>query len=145
MKEETTSRLEQAIQEIKTKAEAERFLNEHGVEERFFHEYLNSYIAEHDLVLGDVIERSGVSKNYVYNILNGDTKMPGRDKVIALSIAAGMNLTEVNRTLKIAGHNSLYPKNPRDIYIASCINRGLCDITKINLELEEEGLPLIKL
>ena len=143
MKEETTSRLEEAIQKIKSKEDAERFFDDHGVEQRFFYQYLNQFIADNNLVVSDIIEKSGISKNYVYNILNGNTKQPGRDKIIAISIASGMNYTEVNRALKISGHNELYPKNKRDIHITSCLNRGITNILIINIELSEMGLEPI--
>ena len=145
MKEETTSRLEALLKDVTSKEEAASFAEAHKSEPKFFYEYMNDYIAVNDLIPNEVIALSGISRNYVYNILNGNTKNPGRDKVIALCIAAGMNLVEVNRGLKIAGHNSLYPKNPRDIHIAALINRGVQSILDINLELHELGLIEIEI
>ena len=145
MKEETTNRLDLLLKNISTREDAIEFAENHSAGMRFFYEYLNDYIALKGLVISQVIMDSGISRNYVYNILNGNKKNPGRDKVIALCIAAGMDLTEVNRGLKIAGHNSLYPKNPRDIQIASLINRGEKSVLKINLELHELGLTEIEI
>ena len=144
-KEETTSRLEALLKSVSAKEDALGFAEAHSAGTRLFYEYMNAFIASKGLVVNEVISRSGISRNYVYNILNGNTKNPGRDKVMALCIAAGMNIDEVNRGLKIAGHNSLYPKNPRDIQIASLINRGETSVLKINLELHELGLPEIEI
>ena len=144
MSDETTSRLDSILKNIKTKEEAEGFVKEHAEAPKFFYEYLNEYIAEHRIVVSEMIERSGISKNYIYNILNGVTKHPGRDKVIAVCIAAGMDLNELNRGLKISGNNGLYPKNERDIHIASCVNRGMMEVTVINLELEKIGVAILE-
>ena len=143
MKEETTTRLENILQNVDNIDDAESFVEEHGKDYGFFHEYLNEYIAHHNVEIPQLITKSGISRNYIYNIINGDTKNPGRDKVIAICIGAGMNLTELNRALKITGHNNLYPKNERDIYIAALVNQGIGDVTKINLELHSKGIRLL--
>ena len=143
MKEETTSRLEKIMKTLKDESHAEGFSSEHALPSRAFNEYINDYIAEKDIIVSEMVQRSGISKNYVYNILNGITKSPGRDKIIAICIAAGMNLDELNRGLQLSGNNKLYPKNKRDIYIATCVNQGLTDVTKINLELEKSGIEII--
>lgn len=144
MNDETTSRLEQALKSVKTDSQAKDFATNHSVGFKYFFEYINAYIADRQIVVSEMIARSGVSTNYIYNILNGVTKNPGRDKIIAICIAAGMNLDEVNRGLKISGHNHLYPKNERDVYIAACINRGEQNITNINIELERLGIDPIQ-
>lgn len=144
MKEETTGRLESLLKEVDSLEKAKDFAEKHGKEPQFFYGYINEYIGQHKLDLGEVISKSGISKNYIYNILNGKTKLPGRDKIIALCIAAGMTVEEVNRGLKIAGHNGLYPKNKRDILISALINQGMTDVTSINLKLEKEGEAIIE-
>lgn len=143
MKDETTTRLENILQSVDNLDDAETFAEEHGKHYGFFYEYLNEYIANHNVEIPQLIIKSGVSKNYIYNILNGDTKNPGRDKVIATCIGAGMNLTELNRALKIAGHNSLYPKNERDIFIAALVNQGIGDVTRVNIELHAKGIKIL--
>lgn len=144
MKDETTNRLAGILKEVESKEAALEFSKNHSMDYGKLHNYINDYIVKSGVDIGVMIEKSGISTNYVYNILNGRTKKPGRDKVLALCIGVGMNLDEINRGLQIAGHNRLYPKNPRDIYISYCINKGLKDVTLINLELEEHGLGLIE-
>lgn len=142
MKDETTSRLEEILNNVDSEEKAKKFAEEHGIERRFF-EYINDYIATHKKIAGSIIEKCGISKNYIYNILNGKTKNPGRDKILAICIASGMTIDEVNRGLKIAGHNPLYPKNERDIHISSCINKGIDDVTQINLMLSDRGIEIL--
>ena len=143
MSEESTRNLEGTLASVGKGVDAERFVNEHESKYRFFYEYLRDYIAENGLDATDVITKSRISKNYVYQITNGVKKRPTRDKVIALCVAAGMDVAHVNRALRIGGCNALYPKNKRDIYIAECINLGKTDITEVNIILDAKGVELL--
>lgn len=144
MKEETTSRLDQILKSVDSHSDAKKFAEDHAVQPKFFYEYVNDYIAEHEIVVSEMVELSGISTNYIYGILNGRTKSPGRDKIIAICIAAGMTLDELNRGLEISGNNPLYPKNERDIHIAACVNKGERDVTRINIQLDEAGIEPLK-
>jgi len=143
MSEESTRNLEGTLASVGKSVDSEIFVSEHESKYRFFYEFLNDYIAENGLDITDIITRSRISKNYVYQITNGVKKRPTRDKIIALSIAAGMDVAHVNRSLRIGGCNALYPKNKRDIYIAECINLGKTDITDVNIILDEKGVELL--
>lgn len=140
----TTKRLEDMLKNVKGERDAAEFIAKNlndGYET--FAEYFNDYIAYKRLKLPDIMAKSGVSRNYFYNILNGD-RNPGRDKIIALCIGAGMNYDETNRALKIAGTGILYPKNERDIRIGIAINNRVASVLELNLVLEREGLRIIE-
>ena len=92
--------------------------------------------------MSEVIKKSNISRNYVYNIVNGD-RNPGRDKIIALCIGAGMNYSEINRALKIAGEGVLYPKNERDARIAAAVNNGIDSVVNLNIILAGEHLRIL--
>lgn len=141
---ETTSRLENILNNIKSDSEVEEYIANHTrhVYESF-DQYFNDYIAEHALILAEIIKRSNISKNYVYNIVNGNRR-PGRDKIIALCIAAGMKCSEVNRALKIANEGILYPKKERDARIIIAVNRGIKSVMELNFILESEHLEIIE-
>lgn len=98
-----------------------------------FHKYYTAYLNEHNLERADIQRISRIKKATFYDIVNGK-KTPNRDKVLALAIASGMDLTQVNRCLKLAGKNELYPKNERDFIIIYALNQ------KCNLEQVEELL-----
>ena len=108
---EKTSRLEDALTNVRTSQQREQFLKQY-TEDGYdrFADYLNEYMAEHDIDLAELLCRSNISRNYVYNIINGD-RNPGREKIIALCIGAGMNCSEINRALKIAQEGILYAKD----------------------------------
>ncbi len=140
----TTEKLENILKNVKTEDELKTYMTEYG--ESFygsFSEYFNDYIAENELNVSEIIRKSNVSKNYAYNIINGD-RNPGRDKGLALCIGAGMNCRQINRALKITRHGALYPKNERDARIIIEINKGIDSVLKLNLILEEEKLEIIK-
>ncbi len=141
---EKTSRLEDALTNVRTSQQREQFLKQY-TEDGYdrFADYLNEYMAEHDIDLSELLCRSNISRNYVYNIINGD-RNPGREKIIALCIGAGMNCSEINRALKIAQEGILYAKNERDARIMIAVNQGNATVTEINLMLEHEGLPILK-
>ena len=120
---EKTSRLEDALTSVRTPQQREQYLKQYTE-------------AGYDRC------RSNISRNYVYNIINGD-RNPGREKIIALCIGAGMNCSEINRALKIAGEGILYAKDPRDARIMIAVNQGSATVTGINLMLEGEGLPIL--
>lgn len=107
-------------------------------------DFLNSYLANNDLVLSEVIKKSNLSRDYAYSIFNGNRKNPTRDRVIAICIACEMNLENTQRALKLCNAGTLYAKNNRDAAITICINRGIYDIAAINEFLFDNNLEVLK-
>lgn len=144
MRDDTTERLTDILKDIKSPKAAEDFIRDYASEHyTSFSEFINTYIKNHNLKTSEIIKGSEINKNYVYHILRGE-KHPSRDKTLALCIGAGMNFTMTNRALKANGCNPIDPKNPRDAHIAVCINMGFCQLAKVNIVLEENGLDLIE-
>lgn len=139
MKEDTTRSLSRALQNIKDDKEADSFIQNHS-DNTTLSGFLNWLMAEKNVSIPVLIAKSGISRNYIYNILSGDRTNPGRDKVIAICIGAGASFSEINKALEIAGHSPLYPRNERDVRIAITINKGITNVTKVNLILESKGL-----
>lgn len=140
----TTERLAESLKKVKTTKDKETFIRENTVNAYdSFADYYNDYTIRNQLDTAELIRNSNISSNYFYNIINGDRK-PGRDKVLALCIGAGMNYSETNRALKLAGSNELYPKNERDVRIAIFINNNKRDVISLNIELEEADLEILK-
>lgn len=140
----TTSRLEGILKLVKDDEAVKQYVSSYtkGTYSSFA-EYLNDYVIREKLSFADIMDRSNVSRNYFYNIVNGD-RNPGRDKIIALCVAAGMSYEEVNKALKIAKEGVLYPKDERDAYITVAINNGIKNVTEINLILDDAGLEALK-
>lgn len=88
-------------------------------------EYLEKILADKNLTKQEVIERSGLNREYAYHIFSGKKKNPSRTKLLALAIAMGLNLDEVQYLLRYAGHGALYPRNSWDAVIISAVEQGL--------------------
>lgn len=140
MNDETTSRLNEVLKQIDTRGDTETFIKNHVLPPDYsFSDYLQSLISKKGITTAELTSRSGISKNYVYQIINGTRKNPGRDKVIALCIAAEATYFQINRALAVSKLGVLYPKDERDVRIAVAVNNRIFDITKINLMLDENG------
>ena len=140
----TTRGLSKILEQVKDCKEADQFIDVYKEREfTYFYEYLNWMIGAKGLTTAEVVAASGISRNYVYNILNGDKKKPGRDKVIALCIGARMNYSQTQRGLEIAKVAPLYPKDERDVRIAVAINNGINDVTEVNLLLDQCGVDAL--
>lgn len=139
MNEETTNRLIDILANIDNKSDGVKFIKEHSSDKvDSFTAYLNKCLADKKLIVSEVVKKSGISTNYVYQIINGK-KNPSRDKIIALCIAASMSFKETNRSLALGGYVPLYPKDKRDAYIGICINTGMKSVLDVNIFLEENG------
>lgn len=103
-----------------------------------FAEYFTDYLKQHQLSESEIIRLSLIQRNYAYQILNG-TKNPGREKVLALCLAAGMNYEDTQRALTLAGLGKLYPRRPEDSVIIFAIERGLTVLETNELLYEECG------
>ena len=78
---ETTARLENILKKVKDETEVKKYMDKYTAESYdSFARYFNEYIGEHNLTVPEITERSGISGNYVYNIVNG-VRNPGRDKI----------------------------------------------------------------
>ena len=90
---------------------------------RSFSAFLSDQMREAGISAGDLFRKADIQMNYGYQILNG-MKNPGRDKVIALSLALSLQLPDVQRALTLAGQSVLYPKIRRDSILIFCCNHG---------------------
>ena len=89
------------------------------------HEYLSSLLAEKNLDKSEVIAASQLNNSYAYHIFSGIRKNPSRSKILALAIAMGLNLDEVQYLLRYAKQSPLYPRNPWDSTIIFAVEQKL--------------------
>ncbi len=100
-------------------------------------EYFTTYLRLHNIAESDLIRSSQIQRNYAYQILSG-AKNPGRDKVLALCLAAQMNYDETQRALALADLGKLYPRRKRDSIIIFALNQKL-SVQQANELLYEEN------
>ena len=106
------------------------------------HEYLESLLAAKNLLKRDVIEQSGLNREYAYHIFSGNRKNPSRPKILALAIAMGLDFDEIQYLLRYAGQSPLYPRNPWDSVIISAVRQNLT-VPQTNDLLNQLGETLL--
>lgn len=105
-------------------------------------EYLKKLLDEKHLDKKEVIKLSGLDGNYAYHIFNGTKKNPSRTKILALAMAMGLNLDEVQYLLRYAQQALLYPRNQWDAVIISAIEQKL-SVIQTNELLHRLGEELL--
>lgn len=87
-----------------------------------------------------MVERS-YKGEYVYQVFRG-IKKPGRDIVLCIALAMGLNLKETGMLLRIARMPLLDVRNRRDSILIFAINRKLAvpDVNDILYEFQEACL-----
>ena len=103
-------------------------------------EYFTTFLRLHNILESDLIRSSQIQRNYAYQILSG-VKNPGRDKVLALCLAAQMNYDETQRALALADVGKLYPRRKRDSIIIFALNQKLSVQQTNELLFEENETP----
>ena len=88
----------------------------------------------------ELCEKALLLENTYYKIQAGK-RLPGRDTVICLSLALGLNVEEAQRLLGYLGYGlSEYIK--RDFLIMYCLDKGKSPL-EVNLLLDKCGLRLL--
>lgn len=88
------------------------------------------------------INNSALNQIYGYQIFDGKRKKPSRNKLIQLIFGMGLDITDSQRLLKIAGVNELYPRVKRDSIIIFALNKkiSLSECDELLFELGEETI-----
>lgn len=144
MEQRSTGDLLDALNEIGNEKKLKEYIEElkaAGYEETFAG-YMKYMFRQKDLLKKDVIAKSYVDRIYAYQILSG-TRKPGRDKAIALCIAAGLDANETRRALEIAEEGILYSKDTRDSVIIYALNNHL-SVMDTNALLEKYKEPQLE-
>ena len=105
-------------------------------------EYLNRMLYEKDLSVADVVNGSGLTKSYVYQIFSNERKYPSREKLLAIGFGLKLKEVEMQRMLRIGGCSELYIKNSRDAAILYCVREGL-NLDETNDVLYKHDMDII--
>lgn len=142
MKEKQTQELLNILKDTSSinSLEAIMEFKENAFSDTTFSEYFLS-ITDNNIDRAEYIKKANMHRTYGYQILNGQ-KMPGRDKVIALCLAAEISLDEVQHCLRYANQPQLYARNRRDAILIYAINNkiSVIDTNSILLDFKEDIL-----
>ncbi|MBQ6663343.1 MAG: hypothetical protein IJM69_07375 [Firmicutes bacterium] len=108
-----------------------------------FTAFMDQMIREHKVKRKDIAIRSGLSQDYTYKLLREDKKTTERDYILAIALAVGMNLPQVQHALRIYGMPLLDKRDMRSHVIMIGFEDG-CGIGGVNGFLEKSGFPYIK-
>ena len=139
MRDSTTSNLARILSNIDSTKEMEQYMEIPKVADGFrsFPEYFQSLDKVKEMDRGELIRNSGLERSNFYQVMKG-TRSPGRDKVLRLCLAAGLNLRQTTRALELSGNAALYARNRRDIILTVAVNQ-MADVDDTNLLLFKYG------
>lgn len=105
-------------------------------------DYLDDMLKKYNISKNAAINNSALNQIYGYQIFDGKKKSPSRDKLIQLIFGLGLDVTDAQRLLKIAGVNELYPRIKRDSIIIFAINKkvSVSECDELLFELGEETI-----
>ena len=110
--------MEYMIEDVQTFEEFEnRFSDEFLDQDDQISNWLGDLMFKYDKDCATVSVDAGLNKSYVGNIVRGVKKNPSRDALIAICLALGTTVEEVQYLLKYAGHSPLYVRRKRDVII----------------------------
>lgn len=99
-------------------------------------------LKKYNISKNEAINNSALNQIYGYQIFDGKKKSPSRDKLIQLIFGLGLDVTDAQRLLKIAGVNELYPRIKRDSIIIFAINKkvSVSECDELLFELGQETI-----
>ena len=110
--------LEYCLEDCQTFEEFEsRFSDEFLMDDARVGNYLERLMWKYDKDYATISRLAGLDRSYVGNIIRGKKNNPSRDALIAICLAAGTDVEEVQYLLKYAGHAPLYVRRKRDVII----------------------------
>lgn len=105
--------------------------------------YLEELIWKYDKDYATVSHQAGLARSYVGNIVRGKKDNPSRDALIAICLAIGTTVEEVQYLLKYAGHSPLYVRRKRDVIIWFGFMKGK-SLDDVDIDLYDRGYKTLK-
>ena len=124
--------------EVRDDALSEYLNDENDRKYESFADFFEECLDEVGLIKSDFVKRCRIERTYVYQILKG-LRNPGREKVIIMCIAAGLDLASTQKALVIAREGILYYRNERDAAIIYAVRHNY-SLTETNSLLARNEL-----
>lgn len=86
--------------------------------------FWHDLIKKSKMTKSDIINKSDFGYVYFYDVING-RKLPSKDKIIRLILAAKLGLDDCQNALKFCGRAQLYPRIKRDSILIYGISHNL--------------------
>lgn len=136
---------DELMKTLKSSRNIEDYLKDNEAEFIDFNlsEYLERLLKEKNLKKAEVIEASGLAREYAYQIFSGK-KIPSRKKLLQICIGMKLTVEETQTLLKYTGFNPLYPRVKFDGVILYALENKL-SIIKTNIELYNNDLEIFEI
>lgn len=136
----TTRQLENTLLEIDDAASLGQYLEtiQQLPEYESFITYFRALQKVQNLTSAELQKASAMERSYFYHVMDG-SKNPGRDKILRLCLAAGLDEDETRRALESGKTAILYAKSRRDAVIQYAIVNHL-SVIETNILLEQYRL-----
>lgn len=108
-----------------------------------FFSYMERMIAESKMSRALIVQRSGLSRDYMYKVLRGDKTTTERDYIIAFCMAMKMDLIHIQHALELYPFPVLVEEDFRSSIIIAAIQEGI-GIDGLNDWLEKCNEPLLR-
>lgn len=143
MKEKHTKELLNILKDTSSEKSLKEVISreENNFTDSSFSKYFMELTCDYGTDRSEIVKASRLDRTYAYQILNG-TKNPKKDKVVALCLAAHINLDCTQRCLTLSNNSILYAKNRRDAILIYAIENSLSvqDTNSILMDLDENIL-----
>ena len=144
MDRQTTFELQKILRNIHSEPELNEYLGSAETLSPYtsFADYFLSLPEVSEMPRTELIRKSGLERTYAYQILNGTREKPGRDKILRLCLAAGLDADRVRKALEAGKEAPLYPRNRRDAILIFAVNKK-CGVDDAQMLLDSFGEKLI--
>ncbi len=142
----TTGSLEKTLQKAKPDDLVQFFTDQQTAlirTERPFMAFMSGIIKARGLTRQAVLLAADLPEKYGYRLLEEDRHSRKRDVYLRLCYAAGLSVREAQQALRLAGHEKLYARIPRDAALIVAFNEGL-NVDAVNELLRRYGFEPLK-
>lgn len=117
--------------------------NELSKAEDTFVTFMDQMIEQSGLSRSTIVQRAGLSKDYMYKVLRGDKRTTERDYIIAFCMAMDLSLPETQHALELYPFQTLDSDDLRSHLIIAAI-LGKTGIDDLNETLKSLGFPMLR-
>ena len=136
--EEVNKSLNAAIMQL-SPAELPQYLSEQELSQRPFTDYMRRKLREKKISQKEVFIKADLDDRYGYKLISGEKHTLRRDVILRLTIAAGFDLDETQRALKLYGLSPLYARDARDAALIIAVNKAFRSVERTDEHLERYG------
>lgn len=142
-----TGDLEKALKSTHP-SKMDNFLNEYDGEmkhsPRDFAKYFKGLVKEKGKTLSEVFIAADISESYGYKLISGEKHTRQKDVILRLCFAAGFDLDQAQKALRMYELPALYPRIPRDALLMALFHNHCASIPDVNEYLLSHGAAALR-